>query len=285
MRIRRATASDRTAFTEVSRVSFKQEADRLQLLHRDLNVEPPGYDDESMNLYLIEQLTSYVIEIDGLVVGGVVLTLTGQDYGRIDRIFVHPERQGQGLGKHALQTIEELHSTVRIWELETSAAQLKNISFYREAGFQSVFESDEEVCFVKRVKVKNDTNVSLRYEELSLAGAQAYGMNISQVAVTNSNVSELQASNCNFKRSQFRNINFRNSQFDDLNLTGSEFRFVTMYESEQPTTFYHTNLTNAVFKNCRLDGVHIQGSSIDGLTIEGVAISELIKRYEAELRE
>ncbi|UTT42615.1 GNAT family N-acetyltransferase [Exiguobacterium aurantiacum] len=280
MQIREATVSDYEAFTEVSRASFKQEADRLRLPYRDLNIEPPGYDDESMNRYLIEQLTCYVIELDGQLIGGTVVTLTGQEYGRIDRIFIHPERQGQGIGKRALQLIEELHPTVRIWELETSAVQPNNVAFYRAAGYQSVFESDEEICFIKRVKQPVDEAITLRYEERSIKGAQAYRMDASQIVITNSNVSELRASNCNFTRSQFRNINFREAEFDDLNLSGSQYRFVTMYESGRPTTFFHTNLTNTMMNNCRLDGVQIADSSIDGLTIDGVNIQDLLEQHQ-----
>lgn len=281
MQIREATVSDYKVFTEVSRASFKQEADRLRLPYRDLNVEPPGYDDASMNRYLIERLTCYVLELDGQLVGGVVVTLTGQDYGRIDRIFIHPNRQGQGLGKRALYMIEGIHSTVRIWELETSTAQPGNVAFYRAAGYQSVFESDREVCFVKRVKQRTD-NMPLRYEERTIKGAQAYGIDASQAAITNSNVSELRASNCNFTKSQFHNINFRESEFDDLNLSGSQYRFVTMYESGRPTTFFHTNLTSAIMKNCRLDDVQIQDSSIEGLTIDGVNIQALLEQHQKE---
>lgn len=282
MYMRRAVASDKRVFTEVSEASFKQEADRLRLPYRDLNIEPPGYDDEAMSLYLIEQLTCYVIELDEQVVGGAVVTLTGQDYGRIDRIFIHPYRQGEGIGKRALQSIEGLHPTVRIWELETSAAQPNNVAFYRAAGYQSVFESDEEVCFVKRIQQRAD-RMALRYEERSITGAQAYGMDASRVSITNSNVSELQANNCNFTKSQFRNINFRETEFDDLNLSGSHYRFVTMYESGRPTTFFHTNLTNTVFENCQLDGVQIEDSSIDGLTIDGTNIKDLLEHHRKEM--
>ncbi|TCI29240.1 GNAT family N-acetyltransferase [Exiguobacterium sp. SL-10] len=282
MQIREATVSDHKVFTEVSRASFKQEADRLRLPYRDLNIEPPGYDNESMNRYLIEQLTCYVIELDGQVIGGTVVTLTGQEYGRIDRMFIHPEQQGRGIGKRALQLIEGLHPTVRIWELETSAAQPNNVAFYRAAGYQSVFESDVEVCFIKRVKRPIDEAITFRYEERSIKGAQAYGVDASQLAITNSNISELRASNCNFTRSQFRNINFRESEFDDLNLSGSQYRFVTMFESGRPTTFFHTNLTSTIMKNCRLDGMQIEDSSIDGLTIDGVHIKDLLEHYRKE---
>lgn len=281
MYMRRAVASDQRVFTEVSQASFKQEADRLRLPYRDLNIEPPGYDDEAMSLYLIEQLTCYVIELDAKVVGGIVVTLTGEEYGRIDRIFVHPERQEQGVGKRALHAVEQLHPKVRIWELETSAAQPNNVAFYRAAGYQSVFESDEEVCFVKRIQQRTD-RTTLRYEERSITGAQAYAMDASRVSITNSNVSELQANNCNFTKSRFRNINFRETEFDDLNLSGSQYRFVTMYESGRPTTFFHTNLTNAIFENCLLDGVQIKDSSIDGLTIDGMNVKDLLEHHRKE---
>ncbi|WP_215144635.1 GNAT family N-acetyltransferase [Exiguobacterium qingdaonense] len=99
MIIREATKDDIMTVTKVSTASFQQEALTLQLPERDLNIEPPGYNHEAMTQYMIEELTCYVIEQDNHIVGAIVLALTGEDYARIDRVFVHPSVQGQGIGK------------------------------------------------------------------------------------------------------------------------------------------------------------------------------------------
>ncbi|MCT4799662.1 GNAT family N-acetyltransferase, partial [Exiguobacterium profundum] len=277
--IRLATLKDVSGITKVSTASFQQEALSLQLSERDLNVEPPGYDLEAMTQYMIEELTCYVIEQDNHIVGAIVLTLTGNDYARIDRVFVHPDRQGQGIGKALIQYVEAQSPHVRIWELETSTHQTRNIRFYKQLGFQVVYESEDEVCFVKRTKAKPSTHC---FEEQSCEGWQAYGVNASFLAVTNSNVSSLAASNCNFSQSLFRNINFRNSTFSDLNLTGSRFNFVTMQENGRTVQMHHSNLRGATFNQCDLTNVTLTGCDVEGMTINGIPIDTLISTKRGE---
>ncbi|MDE0564732.1 GNAT family N-acetyltransferase, partial [Exiguobacterium sp. B2(2022)] len=278
--IRLATLKDISRITEVSTASFRQEADTLQLPVRDLNVEPPGYDNEPMTHYLIEELTTYVTEQDGKLVGGIVLTLTGGDYARIDRVFVHPDVQGQGIGKALIQYVEAEYPHVRIWELETSTHQKRNIRFYKQLGFQVVYESDDEVCFVKRTKAKPSTHC---FEERSCEGWQAYGVNASHLAVTNSNIFLFDASNCNFSQSRFRNINFRDSKFSDLNLSGSQFNFVTMQENERTIQMHHSNLRGATFNQCDLTNVTLTGCDIKGMKINGISIDTLISTKRGEM--
>lgn len=273
MEIRVATKKDSIAITEVSTASFRHEAETLNLSERDLNVQPPGYDHEAMTDYMIEELTSYVIEQNDKIVGAIILTMTGDEYGRIDRVFIHPDSQGKGMGKALIRHVENEYPAVRIWELETSIYQSRNIHFYKQLGFKVVHESEEEVCFVKRTKVKPSTK---HIEEQSCEGWRAYGINASHLAITNSNMSSLDASNCNFSRSRFRNINFREGGFSDLNLAGSYFHFVTMQERGLITRFGHSNLTGTVFHECNLTDVNLTGCNIEGMTIDGVPIKTLM---------
>ena len=280
MIIREATKDDIMSVTKVSTASFQQEALSLQLFERDLNVEPPGYDREAMTQYMIEELTCYVIEQDNHIVGAIVLTLTGDDYARIDRVFVHPDSQGQGIGKALIQYVEAQSPHVRIWELETSTHQTRNIRFYKQLGFQVVYESEDEVCFVKRTKAKLSTHC---IEEQSYEGWRAYGVNASLLVVTNSNVSSLDASNCNFSQSRFRNINFRNSTFSDLNLSGSQFNFVTMRENERTIQMHYSNLSGATFNQCDLTNVTLTGCDVEGMTINAVPIDTFIRTKRGEI--
>ena len=62
---------------------------------------------------------------------GIIVTISGKSYGRIDRIFVDPVYQGKGIGSYVMKLIEEEYQSVRIWDLETSSRQLNNHHFIK----------------------------------------------------------------------------------------------------------------------------------------------------------
>ncbi len=82
--------------------------------------------------------------------GGIIVTISGKSYGRIDRIFVEPVYQGKGIGSNVIKLIEEEYPSIRIWDLETSSRQLNNHHFYKKMGYEITFKSDDEYCYVKK---------------------------------------------------------------------------------------------------------------------------------------
>ena len=62
---------------------------------------------------------------------GIIVTISGKSYGRIDRIFVEPVYQGKGIGSYVIKLIEEEYPSIRIWDLETSSRQLNNHHFIK----------------------------------------------------------------------------------------------------------------------------------------------------------
>ena len=62
---------------------------------------------------------------------GIIVTISGKSYGRIDRIFVEPVYQGKGIGSNVIKLIEAEYPSIRIWDLETSSRQINNHHFIK----------------------------------------------------------------------------------------------------------------------------------------------------------
>lgn len=291
--IQKATLKDANLLTEIMKTTFDAEAEMWIKDNSivDYNIQPPGYGSLEMTRYMIEDLEYYKILLDSKVIGGIILTLTGTSFGRVDRVFILPEYQGNQFGTKAMQWIEEAFPTVAIWELETSARQINNHAFYEKVGYHLTFQTDEEYHYLKRMPVSND--LQLNYSSEFPASKEFYQINQENVVFANSNLIGFQASNCNFYQSKFRNINYRESRFSDLNFAGSIFSLTSLggvqfkdadlgYEAT-PISFERCDIQGTTMDNCNLKGLTIRDSDIEGMTIDGIAIDELVKAYKEKL--
>lgn len=59
--------------------------------------------------------------------------------GWVDHLYVHPERQGQSIGRKLLAVAMNIHSPLRLWVFQRSAAA---IGFYRARGFREIERTD-----------------------------------------------------------------------------------------------------------------------------------------------
>ncbi|MFE7062156.1 GNAT family N-acetyltransferase [Sutcliffiella sp. NPDC057660] len=252
----------------------------------DYNIQPPGYDSVQNTRYMIEELTYYKIIAEEQLVGGVILTLTGRRFGRIDRIFVDPSFQGKGFGSQVIRLMEEAFPNVSTWDLETSPRQKGNLHFYEKMGYERTFETEEEVCYIKRMN-NTETPYENEFETRNLEGATFYETNLANSAFSNSTLAGAHFSNINLSASRFQNINFRDSLIADLNLSGTRVKHVEMSGVEfsdttiesAPVTFERCELMGARFNNCRLENVEINNSDLSGMKIDGISVVELLEIY------
>ena len=252
----------------------------------DYNIQPPGYDSMHTTRYMIEELTYYKIMADGQLVGGIILTLTGSRFGRIDRIFIDPGFQGQGLGSEVIRLVEEAHPTVTTWDLETSPRQKGNLHFYEKMGFERTFETEAEVCYIKRID-RTEVAAENEFEACNLEGATFYQTNLVNSAFSNSTLAGAHFNNINLSGSKFQNINFRDTLIADLNLSGSRVKHVEMSGVEfsnttiesGPVSFHGCELMGTRFHNCRMGDVEINDCDISGMRIDGVSVEELLEVY------
>lgn len=298
--IEKATILDAEKLTEIMTKTFDEEAKRWLSVQGDVidyNIQPPGYSSVEMMKYSIEELDSFKVIVDEKIIGGIIVTISGKSYGRIDRIFVDPVYQGKGIGSFVIKLIEEVYPSIRIWDLETSSRQINNHYFYKKMGYEIIFKSEDEYCYVKRITVdsaeedliKNKDMKNSQYENCNLANTEYYQVNLKNGSLVGSNMMNLKMSNCNVSQSNFRNINFRNSSYADLNLSGSKFDFVTLGgvqfkdtnlgEDKDPISFNRCDLEGSTISNSNLKNIEIENCDISGMKINGIPVENLLELY------
>ncbi|MGD6804210.1 GNAT family N-acetyltransferase [Rossellomorea aquimaris] len=288
--LKKALLNDAERLTAVMKRTFDEEAKRWLSDQEDVvdyNIQPPGYASVEMTIYMIDELQYYKIIMDEELAGGIILTIAGNSYGRIDRIFIAPEYQGKGVGSEAIRLIEEKYNNIRIWDLETSSRQLNNHYFYKKMGYETVFQNEEEYSYRKEtVKTREIENP---FENHELPDSEFYSMNLKGSSFSNSNIEGTSFSNCNLSHSRFQNINLQNSFYADLNFSGSRFMLVNL----SGVTFQDTTLGQeggeVLFKRCDLDGTVITNSSLQnvdikecsmsGMKIDGISVEDLLDAY------
>ncbi|MES5938641.1 MULTISPECIES: GNAT family N-acetyltransferase [unclassified Bacillus cereus group] len=287
--IEKATILDAEKLTEIMTRTFDEEAKRWLCGQGDVidyNIQPPSYSSVEMMRYSIEELDSFKVIVDDKIIGGIIVTISGKSYGRIDRIFVDPDYQGKGIGSHVIKSIEVEYPSIRVWDLETSSRQRNNHYFYKKMGYEIIFKSEDEYCYVKRITVesakenliKNNDMKNSQYENCNLANTEYYQVNLKNSSFIGSNMMNMKMSNCNVSQSKFRNINFKSSLYADLNLSGSKFSFVTLGgvhfkdtsigEGKHPISFNRCDLEGSTISNSNLKNMKIENCDINGIPIE-----------------
>ncbi|WP_226545507.1 GNAT family N-acetyltransferase [Bacillus thuringiensis] len=298
--IEKATILDAEKLTEIMTKTFDEEAKRWLYGQDDVidyNIQPPGYSSVEMMKYSIEELDSFKIIMNEKIIGGIIVTISGKSYGRIDRIFVDPVYQGKGIGSYVIKLIEEEYPNIRIWDLETSSRQINNHHFYKKMGYEIIFKSEDEYCYVKRItvesaeesRIKNKDLKQSQYENCSLVNTEYYQVNLKHSAFVGSNIMHMNMSNCNVSQSKFRNINLKRSLFADLNLSGSKFNLVTLGgvqfkntslgDEKEPISFENCDLEDSTIHNSNLKNIEIVNCDITGMKINGIPIEMLLELY------
>ena len=75
-------------------------------------------------------------KLSGHIVGGIIVYEKGYRHMELGRMFIHPDYQNQGLGKQAIQFLEETYPEAKLWTLDTPAWNKRNIHFYQKMGYE-----------------------------------------------------------------------------------------------------------------------------------------------------
>ncbi|MGF2616038.1 GNAT family N-acetyltransferase [Rossellomorea vietnamensis] len=288
--LERAVIDDADRLTDIMKRTFDEEAKRW-LSHQegvlDYNIQPPGYTSVVMTKYMINELEYFKIMMNEELVGGIILTITGNSYGRIDRIFIAPECQGKGVGTAAIRLVKEKYHRIRFWDLETSSRQRNNHHFYEKMGYKRVFQTEEEYCY-KKAAVKNRPEAN-QHENREMPDSEFYSVNLSGSSFSNSNIEGTSFSNCNLSHSRFQNINLQNSLYADLNFSRSRFMLVnlggvtfqdTTLEGEgSQVHFMRCDLKGTIITNSSLRNAEINDCNLSGMKINGILVEEMLEAY------
>ncbi len=98
---------------------------------------PQGYDSPAFYTRQLKYLGCYVILLGEEVVGGAMVS-TGGLYATIERLFVDPNHQRQGVGTRAFRLLEERYPEVSLWTLGSPDWNTRVPSFLESLGFRQI---------------------------------------------------------------------------------------------------------------------------------------------------
>ncbi len=81
----------------------------------------------------------------GTIVGLVTVRKISADTLFMQRLYVHPRQQRQGIGTHLLETAITAFPTVRKLQLEVEAENQKGVGFYQKQGFKELHRKEEHI--------------------------------------------------------------------------------------------------------------------------------------------
>ena len=91
----------------------------------------------TLEKYMRADTKGYIFYKDDVPVGCVRIRLCPQDKsGRVSALGVIPEFQGQGIAKQALLEIENIHSEINKWSLDTILQEEGNCHLYEKIGYK-----------------------------------------------------------------------------------------------------------------------------------------------------
>ena len=99
---------------------------------------------------MAEQGHLYKLAEDGLVVGGALLFLDGDELN-VGRIFVAPEHFRKGYGIFMMQEIEKMFPGVKEFTLDTPGWNIRTNSLYTKLGYTEVKRDNGFVFYSKRL--------------------------------------------------------------------------------------------------------------------------------------
>ncbi len=260
----------------------------------------PGYNSIDMQRYHTWDNKYYKVIYNENLIGVTLISYTGKEHARIDRLYIIPEYQGIGIGRKVINIIEDMFPTVKIWTLDTIKESTRNHEFYERIGYKLIEDDDEERYYIKILN-KNiyDSSKYIRYKDISYSNFRECNMESSDLY--ESNMSNSRFSNTNLSKNIYSNSNLRNNHFTNVNMNGSIFADSRMNEVEichvslLKAHIHDINLdvkeenTNVIIERCILNNsqivdsdlrdLKIENCNIDGMTIDGIKVSELIDCY------
>ena len=260
----------------------------------------PGYSSVDMQKYHTWDNKYYKIIYNNSIVGVILLSYTGREHARVDRLYILPEYQGSGLGSKVLKSIEELFPEVNEWSLDTIQQSPRNHYFYEKNGYKLVGEDENERYYLK-IKGRNDEsshdycyNKDLsknNFRQCNMESLDLYDSNMSNSRLSNMNLNGNIYTNSNLTNSRFTNVNISNSIFADSNMSKVEMCHISLskahlhdinldIDKEACNVFIERcELSNSKISESNLQNLCIENCNIDGMTINGIKVTDLLMYY------
>lgn len=262
----------------------------------------PGFDSAAMQKYHMWDGNYFKVLKDEVLVGVVLVSHTGREHARIDRLYISPTGQGSGTGSKVLELVEQLYPKVILWTLDTTQKSPRNHHFYEKNGYSLVSENEEERYYEKVIGERTSENEEfivgkdfqkVNFRNCNLENTDFYGGSLKKTHFTNMNLSQQTYQNSNLRNNRFTNTNMSGSVLADSNLNNIEICHVSLAGAHIHDTnlgWYETKKVPLVMDNCELidsriinsnlKNLAIENCNMDGMTINGFLVTELLDFYQ-----
>ncbi|WCK57144.1 GNAT family N-acetyltransferase (plasmid) [Aneurinibacillus sp. Ricciae_BoGa-3] len=148
MVIERTDVSDAKELLALQKITYKSEAD----IYNDETIEPLMQTFRSMQRDIRQKAVFKAVD-ERMIVGSIrAYLIAGTCY--IEKLFVYPDRQNQGIAKQLLRKIEIFFHPAPRYELFTGNQSQKNILLYEKHGFKifktEVIDSTLSLVFMEK---------------------------------------------------------------------------------------------------------------------------------------
>jgi len=138
--IRKFEEKDIDAVYEIQQAAYKPLFEKYQDTESNPYMESK---EKVLQKYTREGTQGYVFWMEGEAVGAVRINLYPEyRSGRVSALCVHPKHQGKGIAQRALIGIEQLHSDVVKWFLDTILQEKGNCHLYEKIGYQKTGKTE-----------------------------------------------------------------------------------------------------------------------------------------------
>lgn len=134
--ITRASINDAARLLDLQKLAYQSEAQ----LYNDFHIPPLMQTLGELESDFVDKIFLKV-ETEGQIIGSV----KGHQEGEtclVERLIVHPNFQGQGIGTALLEQLESCFAQVERYELFTGHKSERNIRLYKRLGYK-VFKREE----------------------------------------------------------------------------------------------------------------------------------------------
>ncbi|MDO5294560.1 MAG: GNAT family N-acetyltransferase [bacterium] len=112
---------------------------------------PPGYASYEWHVKMMQQGHLFAAVEENKIIGGAILFHDEQNASLmyVGRIFVDPSLFHRGYGLMLMNKLEQIHSEITIWQLETPIWNMRTNNFYKKLGYSEKFRDHESVYYQK----------------------------------------------------------------------------------------------------------------------------------------
>jgi len=245
----------------------------------------PGFDSVHMQRYHARTGRYDKIMYQGTLAGVVLVSTTGREHARIDRLYLRPSCQGAGIGSLVLDLIERKYPQVTDWSLDSIRNSPRNLHFYEKNGYVRSGEDEAYVYYVKKKAVHSESPD--RFDSMREV-LSADERKTTTSAVTNPEL----VANRSFAKAGFRDCDLTDTDFMGCDLSRSSYSRLNMAESAfsdcnlSKWTITNANLRGMAIGDSALDDTEICHASLNGFRLHDVRIDEkppLLERCELPL--